>query len=165
MKNSKLTFLSLFTSLGLVLSYIEMQIPYFLPVPGIKLGLANIMSIVVLYAYGLRETLLISILRIIIINVLFGTIVSFLYAFTGGILSLFVMFLLKKITNCSKKFISIMGAISHNIGQILIAIMITETKEIIYYLPVLIIAGLISGLIIGIIGDKIYEKSVFLIKN
>ncbi len=165
MRNSKLTFLSLFTSLGIVLSYIELQIPYFLPVPGIKLGLANIVSIVVLYMYGLRESLIVSALRIVIINMLFGTILSFLYAIIGGPLSVFTMFFLKKKASFSKKFVSIMGGISHNIGQIIVAIIITETKEIAYYLPILVISGCVSGLIIGIIGDKICNKTAMFLKN
>lgn len=165
MKNSKLTFMSLFICLGLIFSYIELQIPYFLPVPGIKLGLANIVSVVVLYMYGLRESLIINILRILIINLLFGTILSFLYAIVGGTLSIFTMFFLKKVESFSKKFVSVMGGISHNLGQIFVAIMIIETKEIIYYLPIMIISACVSGFIIGLISDKIYEKMIVFREN
>lgn len=165
MKNSKLTFMSLFICLGLIFSYIELQIPYFLPVPGIKLGLANIVSVVVLYMYGLRESLIINVLRILIINLLFGTILSFLYAIVGGTLSIFTMFFLKKVESFSKKFVSVMGGISHNLGQIFVAIMITETKEIVYYLPIMIISACASGFIIGLIADKIYEKMIVFREN
>ncbi len=161
MNIKKISFISIFTTLALIMSYIEMQIPTFIMIPGVKLGLANIVIVVVLYKYGLKESVIINLLRIAIINTLFGSVISFIYAFIGGFLSLFMMFLLKICNKFSYVFVSIMGGISHNIGQIIVAVIITNTKEILYYLPVLILFGIISGVIIGIISAVILKKIHF----
>ena len=115
-----------------------MQIPNIIMIPGAKLGLANIVIVVVLYQYGLKESSLINLLRIVIINTIFGSIISFTYAFVGGFLSLLLMYFLKKCNKFSYSFVSIIGGLSHNIGQIIVAIVITNTKELLYYLPMLI---------------------------
>lgn len=161
MSIKKISFLGIFTTLTLILSYIEIQIPNFIMIPGVKLGLANIVIVIVLYKYGLKESAIINLLRIAIINTLFGSVISFLYAFVGGFLSLFVMFLFKKYNKFSYVLVSIIGGISHNIGQIIVAVLITNTKEILYYLPVLILFGIVSGIIIGIISAIIFKKLQF----
>ena len=158
MSIKKISFISIFTTLALIMSYIEMQIPNFIMIPGVKLGLANIVIIVVLYKYGLTESVIINSLRIVIINTIFGSIVSFIYAFVGGFFSLFVMFFFKKCNKFSYIFVSVLGGVSHNIGQIIVAVIITNTKEILYYLPVLLIFGIISGVIIGILSAVILKK-------
>lgn len=158
MSIKKISLISIFIALALIMSFIEMQIPNFIMMPGLKLGLANIVIVVALYKYGLKETIVINLLRIIIINILFGTFISFIYAFVGGFFSLFVMFLFKKCNRFSYIFVSVLGGVSHNIGQIIVAVIITNTKEILYYLPVLLIFGIISGVIIGILSAVILKK-------
>ena len=161
MSIQKISFISIFTTLALIMSYIEMQIPNIIMIPGAKLGLANIVIVVVLYQYGLKESSLINLLRIVIINTIFGSIISFTYAFVGGFLSLLLMYFLKKCNKFSYSFVSIIGGLSHNIGQIIVAIVITNTKELLYYLPMLIVFGIISGVVIGVISSVILNKLKF----
>lgn len=161
MSIKKISFISIFTTLALIMSYIEMQIPNIIMIPGAKLGLANIVIVVVLYQYGLKESSLINLLRIVIINTIFGSIISFTYAFVGGFLSLLLMYFLKKCNKFSYSFVSIIGGLSHNIGQIIVAIVITNTKELLYYLPMLIVFGIISGVVIGVISSIILNKLKF----
>ena len=161
MSIQKISFISIFTTLALIMSYIEMQIPNIIMIPGAKLGLANIVIVVVLYQYGLKESSLINLLRIVIINTIFGSIISFTYAFVGGFLSLLLMYFLKKCNKFSYSFVSIIGGLSHNIGQIIVAIVITNTKELLYYLPMLIVFGIISGVVIGVISSIILNKLKF----
>lgn len=149
----KIAIIAIFITLALVLSYVDSLIPLAIMVPGIKIGLANIVIILSLYMIGEKETILISTIRVILSSLLFGTILTFAYSMTGAILSLIIMIILKKKTTLATMTISIIGAVSHNIGQIIMAVMIMSTKEIIYYLPILMITGVISGTIIGILAS------------
>lgn len=149
----KIAIIAIFVTLALVLSYVDSLIPLAIMVPGIKIGLANIVIILSLYMIGEKETILISTIRVILSSLLFGTMLTFAYSMTGAILSLIIMIILKKKTTLATMTISIIGAVSHNIGQIIMAVMIMSTKEIIYYLPILMITGIISGTIIGILAS------------
>lgn len=153
----KIAILAIFITLALVLSYVDSLIPLAIVVPGIKIGLANVVIILSLYTIGEKETIFISGIRVILSSLLFGTLVTFLYSMTGAILSFIVMVLLKKKTNLASITISIIGAVSHNLGQIIMAILIMNTKEIIYYLPILIITGVISGTLIGIFANLLIQ--------
>lgn len=141
----------------MILSYIETLIPSFVAIPGIKLGLANIAVIVILYKIGWKEAFAVSIIRVILSSLLFTTVLSMLYSLAGAILSLFAMILLKKI-KLSTITISVIGGVCHNIGQIAVAIFMTETAELVYYLPVLLITGTISGILIGLVGAITVKK-------
>ena len=156
MKKSRVAFLGLFTAFAMILSFVESQIPTFVAIPGIKLGLPNIAIIVILYRFGWKEASVISLLRVLLTSLLFGTVLSMLYSFAGAILSLIVMILLKKIL--STVTISVLGGVFHNVGQILVAIMVTETQQLIYYLPVLIISGVISGIAVGMVSAISVKK-------
>ena len=114
--------------------------------------------IIAMYKFGWKEAILINILRVLLVSVLFGTVLSLLYSIAGAILSLFVMIILKKSKIFSTVLVSVFGAISHNIGQITVAIFVLETSELLYYLPVLIITGTISGVLLGLIGATIVKK-------
>lgn len=154
MKNTrKLTFLSLLVSIALVIYIVEAQFPLIIPgVPGIKLGLANSISLFALITLGGKEALLIMFLRTILGSFLGGTMSSFLYSIAGGLLSNLVMILLYKKFNkyLSLWSISICGAVFHNIGQLLVASLVIQDLRIYLYLPVLLIAGVITGYFIGI---------------
>ena len=156
MKKSRVAFLGLFTAFAMILSFVESQIPTFVAIPGIKLGLPNIAIIVILYRFGWKEASVISLLRVLLTSLLFGTVLSMLYSFAGAILSLIVMILLKKIL--STVTISVLGGVFHNVGQILVAIMVTETQQLIYYLPVLIVSGVISGIAVGMVSAISVKK-------
>lgn len=157
MRSQKVAFLGIFTALAMILSYIETLIPSFVAIPGIKLGLANIAVIVILYKIGWKEAFAVSIIRVILSSLLFTTVLSMLYSLAGAILSLFAMILLKKI-KLSTITISVIGGVCHNIGQIAVAIFMTETAELVYYVPVLLITGTISGILIGLVGAITVKK-------
>ena len=158
MKARKTAFLGIFTALAMILSYIEMQIPSFIAIPGIKLGLPNIAIIVVLYKSGWKEAVSINLVRVILVSILFGTVLSLLYSLAGAMLSLAIMILLKKIDKCSTVMVSVTGGICHNIGQIAVACFVLKTAELVYYLPILLISGTISGVLIGLIGAQVVKK-------
>jgi heptaprenyl diphosphate synthase len=156
MRRSRVAFLGLFTAFAMILSFVESQIPTFVAIPGIKLGLPNIAIIVILYRFGWKEASVISLLRVLLTSLLFGTVLSMLYSIAGAVLSLIVMILLKKLL--STVTISVLGGVFHNVGQILVAILVTETQQLIYYLPVLIISGVISGIAVGMVSAISVKK-------
>lgn len=156
MKKSRVAFLGLFTAFAMILSFVESQIPTFVAIPGIKLGLPNIAIIIILYRFGWKEASIISLLRVILTSLLFGTVLSMLYSIAGAVLSLVAMILLKKFL--STVTISVIGGVCHNIGQILVAILVTETQQLLYYLPVLIISGVIAGIVVGIVAALSVKK-------
>lgn len=152
----KITFLSLLTALAIILGYLESFIPVNIMVPGFKIGLANIVSIIALYNYGYQDALIISILRCLIIALTFTNLYMFLYSICGALLSLTIMYLLKKSKLFSVLMISITGAISHNLGQLAVAI-IFFGFNITYYLPYLIIIAVLTGFLIGFISIAIMK--------
>ena len=158
MKAKNIAAFGVYVALAMIFSYIELQIPPLVAIPGIKLGLPNVVIIIAMYKFGWKEAILINILRVLLVSVLFGTVLSLLYSIAGAILSLFVMIILKKSKIFSTVLVSVFGAISHNIGQITVAIFVLETSELLYYLPVLLITGTISGLLLGLIGATIVKK-------
>lgn len=158
MKSKKVAFLGLFIAVAMILSYIEVQIPTFVAIPGIKLGLPNIAIIIVLYKVGWKEAIIINLVRVLLVSILFGTTLSLLYSVAGAILSFGIMIILKKLKIFSPVIVSVAGGIFHNIGQIAVACFVTSTSELLYYLPVLLISGTISGILIGLIGAKVVQK-------
>ena len=158
MKAKNIAAFGVYVALAMIFSYIELQIPPLVAIPGIKLGLPNVVIIIALYKFGWKEAIVINVLRVLLVSVLFGTVLSLLYSVAGAILSLFVMIILKKSKIFSTVLVSVFGAISHNIGQITVAIFVLETSELLYYLPVLLITGTISGMLLGLIGATIVKK-------
>lgn len=157
-KTKKIATYGVMAALAMILSYVEMQLPAFVAIPGVKLGLTNIVVLVALYKMGYKSALFINIVRIIAVSLLFGTFMSFAFSFTGGMLSTLVMILLKKSDKFSAVGVSVAGGITHNIGQILAAMLLLNTKAIIWYLPVLWLSGILSGLLIGFIGALIVKR-------
>ena len=158
MKAKNIAAFGVYVALAMIFSYIELQIPPLVAIPGIKLGLPNVVIIIALYKFGWKEAIVINVLRVLLVSVLFGTVLSLLYSVAGAILSLFVMIILKKSKIFSTVLVSVFGAISHNIGQITVAIFVLETSELLYYLPVLLRTGTISGLLLGLIGATVVKK-------
>jgi len=149
----RLTNLALLTACALMLSYIESLIPLPFPIPGIKLGLANLASVFALYRLSYKDALLISAVRVLISGFLFTTPVSMIYAFSGALFSLSVMALMKRTNRFSVTFISCTGGMAHNLAQVTISYFIVSHLGIFSYLPALLISGLITGLIIGMLSD------------
>lgn len=149
----KLTLLSVLTAAALILSYAESVLPPIFPtVPGIRVGLPNIVIIFVLYRMDVRSAISVSLVRIVIAALLFGSPISFIYSLAGAFLSLTVMALLKKLNILSTIGVSIAGGILHNMGQILAAMLLLQTVQIGYYFLILAITGTVSGLFIGLCG-------------
>lgn len=149
----KTAYMGLFLALALICSYIESF--FSLGIPGIKLGLTNIVVIWLLYLIGTREAIFISILRIILAGFMFGNAFSIIYSLAGGILSFLTMYLVKKTNKFKCITVSIVGGIFHNIGQILIATQIVKNYNILFYIPVLLVSGTITGLVIGILSQEL----------
>ncbi len=136
---------------AMILSYVESLIPLSVAVPGIKMGLANIAVVFALFRVGKADAFTISILRVILLTVLFGTFVSFLYGFSGAVTSFLIMLLLKESNRFRAFTISVTGAVVHNLTQIAVAMLVLRTDAIVFYLPGLLAAGIISGALIGIV--------------
>jgi heptaprenyl diphosphate synthase len=149
------------TALAIVFGYIEHLIPLPIGIYGIKLGIANLVTVVMLYALNAYSAFSINTVRIVLCSMLFGSFTSFWYSIVGGLLSFFVMIILKKTNKFSPMGISICGAIAHNIGQIAVAIVILEEFKIALYLPILLISGAITGAIIGILSIILLKSPIF----
>ena len=154
----KLTLLAMMITFAIILSYVESRIPSFVAIPGIKVGLANIVVIFVLYTLGIKEAIIISAIRVGIISVLFGNIMSLTYSIAGAFLSLLVMFILKKLTPLKLIAVSVVGGVMHNVGQIAVAAMILETAVVVYYLPFLILSGTIAGVAVGVAAAVLIKR-------
>lgn len=158
MKTQKLTVMALTTAIALVLSFIESQIPAFVAVPGVKMGLANIAIVYALYRLGWKEAALISLIRVVLVSLLFGSAASFLYSLAGAVLSLLGMALLKKNGKFTEIVVSVAGGVLHNIGQIAMASIILETDALRYYLPFLLVSGILAGVVIGLISGILIRR-------
>ena len=154
----KLTLLAMMITFAIVLSYVESKIPAFVAIPGVKIGLANIVVIFVLYKLGIKEAIVISGVRVFIISMLFGNPVSMIYSISGAILSLAVMFLLKKLTPLKEVAVSVVGGVMHNVGQIAVASVILDTNVVVYYLPFLILSGTIAGIAVGVAAAVLVKR-------
>lgn len=148
----------LLVALAFILSYIEAMIPVPLPVPGMKLGLANLVTVVGLYTIGIGGTVAVSFVRIILVGFTFGNISSMMYALAGWGVSILVMSLAKRFQWFSPIGVSVLGGICHNIGQLSIAAWITGTVGVFTYLPFLLIAGVVAGCVVGMLGGIIATR-------
>lgn len=158
METRKIARMGLLVALSMILSYVESLIPAFVAVPGVKVGLANIVVIFALYTLGPIEALIVSLLRVILSSFLFGSVLSLLYSLSGALLSLGGMMLMKKLKIFSTTVVSVTGGVLHNVGQILVACLVLETDVLLYYLPVLILSGVITGAVIGIIASLVIKR-------
>ena len=158
MKAKRVTFLGLSIALAMILSFVEHQIPAMVAFPGIKVGLPNIVMVFLLYRVGWKETVTVSIIRIILVSMLFTNPMTMTFGIAGAILSLAGMILLKKLNLFSCIAVSIAGGLLHNVGQIIAAIFWTGTHEIVSYLPFLLISGTVAGTLIGILGGMMVKR-------
>lgn len=161
MKNSskKVALYGVFIALAMIMSYIELLIPpIFAAVPGIKLGLPNIIIIYVLYKIGFKSAFLISVVRVLLVAILFGNAMTLSYSIAGAVLSIVLMGILKRTNAFSMIGVSVAGAVMHNIAQVLVAVILLESTLIGYYAIILAITGTVSGVLIGIIGYNIIKR-------
>ena len=158
MKTKKLTVMALTTAVAMILSFVESQIPAFIAVPGVKVGLANIAVVFALYRLGWKEAAAISLVRVVMVSMLFGSIASLFYSLAGAILSLTGMGLMKKTGRFTEIMVSVTGGILHNIGQIAMACLILETAALRYYLPFLLVSGIIAGVVVGLVSAVLVQR-------
>ncbi len=158
MNVKKLTALSLSVALSLILSFVESQIPPLVAVPGVKVGLSNIVTVFLLYTLGAREAGGVSLVRVILSSILFGSVLSLAYSLSGAVLSFLFMLLFKKLGFFSTVGVSVIGGVMHNAGQTIAACFIMETVELLTYLPVLIISGVLAGVAVGVIAGLVTKR-------
>ena len=158
MHGRKVAIFGVFTALALIFSYVELLIPINFGIPGAKLGLANLMTVLVLYKMVIKEALALSVTRIILSGFMFGNLFGILYSLSGGLLSFLVMVLLKKSDRFSVAGVSIGGGAAHNIGQLLVVMVVVQTYQVGYYLPVLLVAGEVTGLLIGLVAKEVLKR-------
>lgn len=154
----KTTLVALSVSLAMVLSFLETLIPPLVAVPGIKPGIANAVTLFLLYKSGWKCASLVSLVRVCLSALLFGSAITFLYSAAGATLSLLLMIFLKRVNIFSVVGVSVSGAVMHNAAQIGVCALIMETTEIAYYLPVLVISGTVSGVCVGIIAGLVARR-------
>lgn len=147
----RVTLSAVLAALALIFSYIEAIIPFSAGMPGIKLGIANLVILVCLYTLGFRYALAINLVRILTAGLLFNGFFGAVYSLSGGLLSLLVMYALKKTGLFSQTGVSMAGGVAHNTGQLLTAALIVSNMKLFFYFPVLLFSGLISGFFIGIL--------------
>lgn len=156
MKTKKITVMAMCIALAMILSYVESQLPS--PgIPGVKMGLANIVVVFCLYRLGWKEAAGISLLRVLLVSLLFGHAASLMYSACGAVLSLAGMILLKKTDKLSCVAVSVIGGVLHNVGQILMAWLLMGAN-VVYYLPVLIVSGTVTGVAIGAVAALMVRR-------
>lgn len=147
----KLAYSSMVAAFAIVLSYVEFLIPFNIGIPGAKLGLANFAILIALYYIGAGEAAVINLVRIIVVGLLFGNLISICFSIAGAVVSFAIMCLFKKLKLFSVIAVSIAGGVSHNIGQIIVASILVSNYGALIYTPVLIVTGIITGAIIGLL--------------
>lgn len=151
----RVAYCAMLTALAMIFGYVEALIPFGFGIPGIKLGIANIVIVLALYMLPAYQALLIQLARIVLVSFLFGNMAMMIYSLAGGILSFFAMLLLKKAKGFSITGVSISGGVSHNIGQLAVAVLTVQNVRIAFYAPVLLIAGLLTGCLIGMLAYRV----------
>jgi len=148
----------MFAALALIFSYVEVLVPIPIPVPGVKLGIANLVILIALYRMDFKYSMTINIVRIVIAGLLFSGVFGMLYSLAGGVLSLIVMWALKKTNLFSMIGVSMAGGVVHNLGQLIVACLIVSNVHLMSYFAILLWAGLISGIAIGFIATIIEKR-------
>lgn len=154
----KAAYMGMLTALAFVFSYLESLFPINLGIPGVKLGLGNLVVIVTLYTMGTKEACTLSLVRIVLTGFTFGNPASMVYSLAGGILSLLTMIGARKIKLFSATGVSVLGGVAHNAGQILAAVLVVENAKLLYYFPVLILSGTLAGAVIGIVAGVLIKR-------
>lgn len=158
MKTKRIALTGLLVALAMILSYVETLIPVFVAVPGMKLGLTNLVVLIAFLLLDWKYALFINAVRILLVAFTFGNAFALMYSAAGGALSFLIMLLLFKLKKFSPVGISVAGGVGHNIGQILVAMWVLETGQLIYYLPILLVSGTIAGAVVGLIGGEVGKR-------
>ena len=150
--------MGMLVALAFIFSYIESLIPISVGIPGIKLGLANMVVIVTLYLMGAGPAFMLFLVRIVLTGFTFGNLAMMMYSLAGGMLSMLVMVIARKTKLFSVTGVSVLGAVFHNVGQIIMAALVVENSSLFYYLPVLLVSGVVFGIIIGVVGSVLIKR-------
>ncbi len=151
MDSKKIPYYGLFAALAILMGYVEMMIPVPVPIPGVKLGLANVIIIIMMYFMDTKSAFFVSLIRVLLSGLLFAGFAGLLYSLAGATCSFAVMALLKKTKICSIVGVSVAGGVFHNVGQIIVAALVVENVKMAYYLPFLLVSGVVTGMLIGIV--------------
>ncbi len=155
---TRVAYFGVFTALALIFSYVETLLPIPIAIPGIKIGLANLIIVFALYKLKIGEVVILSVVRVLLVGALFGNLFSVIYSMAGALVSLIVMYLLKKMEKFSVVGVSMAGGVFHNVGQLIVAGIVLESLSVIYYFPVLLITGVVTGIVIGIISKEVIKR-------
>ena len=158
METKKIARMGMLVAVAFVLSWLEAMLPLQVGIPGVKLGLSNIVVMLCLYSCSVKESLGIALLRIVLVGFTFGSLSTMLYSMAGGMLSFVIMVLLKRTDKFSVYGVSVAGGVCHNIGQILVALAVLHTSKLIYYLPVLMLSGCVAGVLIGFVAGALIKR-------
>lgn len=156
--NKKTAYLGLLCAAAMILGYVESLFPVFIGVPGMKLGLPNLAIVMVMYLYSWKEAMVVSVVRILVIGFLFGNAFSIAFSLAGGILSLLCMEGARRFLKLSCAGVSMIGGVTHNAGQILVAIAVVENIRVGYYFSILAVTGLVTGILIGILSSELVRR-------
>lgn len=154
----KTAYLGLFAAVAIIFGYVESLIPVFAGIPGVKIGLANLAILFILDRYSWREAALVSVVRILVIGFMFGNLFSIVYSLAGSALSLPVMNFLKKHSEFSLIGISVAGGVTHNIGQLIVAMIVVSNTSLMVYAPALLVAGVLAGVAIGVLVKEVLGR-------
>lgn len=157
MKN-RVAYFGVFVALALIFSYVESLIPFHIGIPGVKLGLANLIVVIALYKADVKTALLLSVTRVLLSGFMFGNLASIMYSMAGGLLSLAVMVFLKRREGFSVIGVSVAGGVFHNVGQLMVAAIVVQTYSIAGYFPVLLVAGVLTGFVIGVVASEMIRR-------
>lgn len=158
MKTQRITSIGVTVTIAMIMSYLETLVPLNFAVPGIKMGLANLVIIFVLYRRSFGDACIVSLMRVLLVALLFGNAMSLIYSVSGAVLSLLLMRLMMMTERFSPVGVSVTGAVMHNVGQIIAAIFILGSSRIAYYLPVLLVSGIVTGTVIGIVAARLIRR-------
>ena len=158
LRTKKLALSAILAALAMILSYVEAMVPMPVPIPGIKLGLANLVIILAIYRLGFKYALAINCIRIFVTGLLFTGVFGILYSLAGGLLSLLVMYLLYRTEIFSMVGVSMAGGVAHNLGQLLTACLIMSNIRLMSYFAVLLFAGMGSGILMGIVAWLVCQR-------
>ena len=158
MKSRRIAQYALLIALAMVLSWLESLVPIATAIPGMKLGLTNLVVIFALYKMRMTDAAAVSLIRVLLVSITFGNAYAFAYSFAGAVLSLLIMIALKKTGKFSTIGVSIAGGVGHNLGQVIVASLVLETEKIFFYLPVLMVSGIAAGICIGVLGGILTER-------
>jgi heptaprenyl diphosphate synthase len=159
MATRRLTRMAVLTAVALSIFIVELQLPSLAPIPGVKLGLANIVTVYAMFTLGAADTLCILVARILLGSFFAGQIMALLYSLAGGLLCYLVMLALRRILTVKQIWVcGVLGAVAHNLGQIAVAILLTSTPALLYYLPVLMVSGILSGAFTGLCAQFVANR-------